>query len=132
MKNFMLFIASVVTALLPEPAFTQNSEKTSQASATPCSLPSQASTIKAYKPRLLPGNSENASALEVEDKKNTTRRFTWNFVASDGDASVACFGGKMIALQIMPADVRCLLSVRNVTTPDRNLPTSAVEKLICE
>jgi len=69
MKNFMLFIASVVTALLPEPAFTQNSEKNPQASATPCSLPSQASTVKVYKPRLLPGNSENASVLEVDDKK---------------------------------------------------------------
>ena len=132
MKNFTLFIFLVVTAVLCGLAFPQNGEKIPEASATPCSLPSQASTIKAYKPRLLPGNSENASVLEVEDKKNTARRFTWNFVASDVDASVACFGGKMIAPQIMPPDVRCLLSVRNVTTPDRNLPTSAVEKLICE
>ena len=132
MKTFIYFVVLVVTAILCERAFPQSGEQNARSSDTDCSLSASTPAFRVHKPRLLPAQANNTNILLIEDKNNTSMRFTWNLIASGSDASVACFRGRLIAPQIMPPNAHCLLSVRKNTTPKYDLPASDVEKLICE
>jgi hypothetical protein len=131
-KSFSVLLPCVAAAILCVSAFAETGGKSPQASTARCAKAELRTAVSANKPRLISEGSGETGILEVEEKNRGLQRLTWNFFSHGSDASVACYHGRVIAVQIIPKEARCLMSVRKKTGAERNSPAVAVEKLLCE
>ena len=110
----------------------QSSEKISRGGAMQCNKSNLKAAISVNKPRLLRQISDDSSVLEVDEKKRGLLHLTWYFVGKENEASVACYRGQLIAVQVIPHDANCMMSVRKISGAAGSAHATAVEKLICD
>jgi hypothetical protein len=131
MKYFSLYLACMA-AVIACGAAEADVGNSKIGGAGHCSKQTLKSAAVAISPKLLPGATADTGVIEIEKNPQGLRRLAWNFHGGGHEtASVACYRGNPIAVQVLPSDARCQMSIRK-RAPGMAEPAFVVEKLICE